>query len=41
MAANLTYYIFEGVLTGIVDGRLYHLFPPNAISGSHERTYAL
>jgi hypothetical protein len=30
MAANLTYYIFEGVLTGIVDGRLYHLF---ALSG--------
>jgi hypothetical protein len=25
MPANLTYYIFEGLLTGIIDGRLYHV----------------
>src|SRR5262245_28662922 len=30
MAANLTYYIFEGVLTGTANGRMFHL---QALSG--------
>jgi len=30
MTANLTYYIVDGVLTGLINGRLYHLL---ALSG--------
>jgi hypothetical protein len=30
MAANLTYYIFEGVLTGTANGRMFHI---QALSG--------
>jgi len=36
MRANLTYYIWEGVLTGTVNGRMFHILKRRMGVGSRQ-----